>query len=94
MEQLAFTRLLNHLFGQQVTALLLELHIQPKHAAAPISNSFAMELLVTLLITLFFIALRLRLSVENPGGLQHTMESINGFIWLVSCLARSSDSGR
>jgi F-type H+-transporting ATPase subunit a len=80
MEQLAFTRFLNHLFGQQVTALLLELHIRPKHPATPISNSFAMELLVALLITLFFIALRLRLSVENPGGLQHTMESMNGFI--------------
>ena len=39
-----------------------------------------MELLVVLLLTIFFIAVRSRLSVERPGGLQHTMEGINGFI--------------
>jgi F-type H+-transporting ATPase subunit a len=80
MEQLTFTRFLNHLFGQQVTALLLKLHVHPKYPAAPINNSFAMELLVAALLILFFIAVRLRLSVENPGGLQHTMEAIHGFM--------------
>jgi len=39
-----------------------------------------MEVLVVLLLTAFFIAVRLRLSVENPGGLQLTMEGIHGFI--------------
>jgi F-type H+-transporting ATPase subunit a len=38
------------------------------------------ELLVVLLLTIFFIAVRARLSVERPGGLQHTMEGINGFV--------------
>lgn len=33
-----------------------------------------------LLLTIFFIAVRLRLSVERPGGLQHTMEGVHGFI--------------
>jgi F-type H+-transporting ATPase subunit a len=80
MEQLAFTKFLNGLFGPQVLALLQALHIQPKHPAHPISNSFAMELLVVLLLTIFFIAVRARLSVERPGGLQHTMEGIHGFI--------------
>ncbi len=80
MEQLAFTALLNRLFGAPVLALLQELHIHPKHAATPISNSFAMELLVVLLLTIFFIAVRTRLSVERPGGLQHTMEGIHGFV--------------
>ena len=80
MEQLTFTAFLNRILGPLVTALLEALHIHPKHPAAPISNSVAMELLVVLLLTIFFIAVRMRLSVERPGGLQHTMEGINGFI--------------
>src|SRR6266851_3959700 len=80
MEQLAFTALLNRLFGAPALALLLKLHIHPKHPLTPISNSFAMELLVVLLLMTFFIAVRTRLSVERPGGLQHTMEGIYGFV--------------
>ena len=80
MEQLAFTALLNRLFGAPVLALLLTLHIHPKYPATPITNTFAMEMLVVLLLTIFFIAVRIRLSVERPGGLQHTMEAIHGFI--------------
>jgi F-type H+-transporting ATPase subunit a len=80
MEQLWFTALLNRLFGGPVLSLLLALGIHPKHAATPISNSFAMEFLVVALLTLFFVAVRMRLSVDRPGGLQHTMEGIEGFI--------------
>src|ERR1035441_2654799 len=80
MEQLTFTAFLNRLFGPQVLALLHALHIHVKHPATPISNSFAMELLVVLLLTIFFIAVRASLSVERPGGLQHTMEGIYGFV--------------
>ncbi len=80
MEQLTFTAFLNHWFGPQVLALLQALHIQSKHPETPISNSFAMELLVVLLLTIFFIAVRVRLSVERPGSLQHSMEAINGFV--------------
>jgi len=80
MEQLVFTAFLNRLFGPAVLALLLRLGIHPKHPATPISNSFAMELLVAVLLAIFFVAVRARLSVESPGALQHTMEGINGFI--------------
>src|ERR1700686_5858478 len=80
MEQLAFTALLNRLFGAGVLMLLQALHIPVKHPNTPISNSFAMEVLVALLLTAFFIAVRARLSVERPGGLQHTMEGIHGFV--------------
>src|ERR1700692_190394 len=80
MEQLAFTALLNRLFGVPMLALLEALHIHPKHPATPISNSFSMELLVVLLLTIFCVAVRTRLSVERPGGLQHTMEGIYGFV--------------
>lgn len=80
MEQLTFTAFLNHIFGPAVTALLLALHIHPKHSATPITNAVAMQILVVLLLTLFFIAVRMRLSVERPGGLQQTMEGLHGFI--------------
>src|ERR1017187_2534392 len=80
MEQLTFTAFLNRLIGPPVLALLHALHIHVKHPATPISNSFAMELLVVLLLTIFFIAVRASLSVERPGGLQHTMEGIYGFV--------------
>lgn len=80
MEQLAFTALLNRLFGAPVLALLQALHIHPKHPATPISDSFAMELLVVLTLTIFFVAVRTHLSVERPGGLQHAMEGIYGFV--------------
>lgn len=79
MEQLTFTKFLNHLFGPAVIALLEKLGIHPPHPTHPISNPLAMELLVVLLLMLFFIAVRMRLSVEKPGALQHTMEGIHGF---------------
>jgi len=79
-EQLWFTHLLNHLFAGPVTALLRMLHHEPKYPAAPISNSFAMELLVFAFLLIVFLLLRSRLSVESPGGLQHTFEGIEGFV--------------
>ena len=39
-EQLWFTEILNHLFAGPVTAFLRMLHIEPKYAAAPISECF------------------------------------------------------
>ncbi|HUM03849.1 MAG TPA: F0F1 ATP synthase subunit A [Terriglobales bacterium] len=80
MEQLAFTKLLNSLFGTAALGLLNLLGIHPHNAAAPITNAVAMEVLVVLLLTIFFVLVRLRLSVENPGALQHTMETIYGFV--------------
>jgi F-type H+-transporting ATPase subunit a len=80
MEQLVFTKFLNHLFGAPVLALLNGIGIHPKNPAAPITNAVAMEILVVLLLTVFFVLVRLGLSVERPGGLQHTMEAIYGFV--------------
>jgi F-type H+-transporting ATPase subunit a len=79
-EQLWFTEILNRLLANPVTALLRAVHVEPKHPAAPISNSFAMELLVFGLLLLMFLLLRSRLSVERPGGLQHTFEGLERFI--------------
>ena len=80
MEQLVFTQFLNHVFGGAVVALLHAIGVQPKNAAAPISNALAMEILVVLLLTVFFVLVRMRLSVEKPGSLQQTMEGIYGFV--------------
>src|SRR5260370_4452969 len=82
MNHFCFPALLNRLFGGPVYSLLtaLHIHINPRHAATPISNSFAMEVIVMLLLVTFFIAVRFGLSVDQPGGLQHSMEGIEGFI--------------
>jgi F-type H+-transporting ATPase subunit a len=79
MEQLWFTALLNRLFGKAVLALLEAVGVHPKHPLTPISNSFSMEVLVVLLLLCLFMAVRLRLSVDQPNGLQHIMEWIEGF---------------
>jgi F-type H+-transporting ATPase subunit a len=79
-EQLWFTALLNHWFAGRVTTLLEALHITPEHPQAPISNAFAMELLVVAFLILLFFLTRTRLSVDNPGALQHIFEGAHGFI--------------
>jgi len=79
-EQLWFTEILNRLFGGAVTALLRSLSIEPKHPGAPITNAFAMELLVFSFLLILFLLVRSRLSVESPGGLQHLFEGVEGFI--------------
>jgi F-type H+-transporting ATPase subunit a len=79
-EQLPFTALLNRIFAGPVDALLRALHIEPKFSQAPIPNATAMEVLVVGFLILVFLLLRARLSVENPGGIQHIFEGLHGFI--------------
>src|ERR1700691_1613262 len=79
-EQLWFTAILNRLFAAPVTAFLRMLHITPKYAQAPITDSFAMELLVFFFLLALFLLVRSRLSVDSPGGLQHTFEGLDDFI--------------
>jgi F-type H+-transporting ATPase subunit a len=79
-EQLWFTEILNHLFAGPVTALLRAVHIEPTHPQAPIADSVAMELLVVLFLVALFALVRSRLSVENPGALQHVFEGVHGFV--------------
>jgi len=79
-EQLWFTALLNHWLAGPVTKLLEALDITPEHPQAPISNAFAMELLVVAFLILLFLLTRTRLSVDNPGALQHIFEGAHGFI--------------
>ena len=61
-------------------ALLNAVHVHPAHPEAPITNAVAMQILVVGIMLLFFILVRMRLSVENPGGLQHVAEGLHNFI--------------
>jgi len=56
------------------------LHITPRFPEAPIPNSVAMELLVFLILLGYFIAVRVSLSVENPGPVQHLAEMTDEFV--------------
>jgi len=77
---LPFTALLNRLFAAPVTALLHRLGITVQSPSQPIPNYVAMQVLVVLLLVLLFLIVRSRLSVEKPGGLQHLMEMLYGFV--------------
>jgi F-type H+-transporting ATPase subunit a len=79
-DQLWFTHILNTLFAGMVTPFLGLLHIRPRYANAPISNSFAMEILIFGFLLIIFLILRSNLSVDNPGGLQHAFEGLEGFV--------------
>jgi F-type H+-transporting ATPase subunit a len=78
--QLLFTRVLNAHFAQPVDGLLHALHIAPAYPDAPITNAFAMELLVFFMLLAFFIAVRVTLSVEKPAPIQHLAEMTNEFV--------------
>jgi F-type H+-transporting ATPase subunit a len=74
---LAITRLLNHLFAGPVDKLLLAVGVHPANSAAPIDNTFALELLVVLGFIAFFIVVRASLSVEKPGTAQQFAEVVH-----------------
>ena len=80
MHQLPFTALLNKLLAGPVTALLTAMGVHVAHPKAPIANYVAMQIFVVLFALLLFIAVRARLSVDNPGFLQHMFEGIHGFV--------------
>src|SRR3954467_3945964 len=80
MPQLQFTHFLNSIFAGPVNSLLNAVKHPAVDPAAPISNWFAMEVLVVGGLIIFFLLVRMRLSAENPGGFQHMAELLNEFI--------------
>jgi F-type H+-transporting ATPase subunit a len=78
--QTLLARYLNAHFAAPVDSLLGSLHIQPKFPDTPITDTFAMELLVCALLVLFFIAVRLTLNVEKPGTVQNFAEMMHEFV--------------
>jgi F-type H+-transporting ATPase subunit a len=73
---LGVTKIVNLLLGKPALALLSALHIHVENPEYPIPNHVSMELLVSLVIVVFFLWLKARLSVENPGGTQQCMEAL------------------
>jgi len=78
-ETLGITRLLNELLGGAIAALLQAIGVHPANPAAPISDAFALELLVVAGLIAFFLIVRLTLSVEKPNPAQQIAELINEF---------------
>jgi F-type H+-transporting ATPase subunit a len=79
-EGYAITNLLNRLFAGPVDALLQMVGVHPANPAAPIDNTFAIELLVVLGLIAFFLLVRVTLSVEKPPVQQHVAELLHEFI--------------
>ncbi len=77
---LSLTHLLNHWFAVPVDELLFALGIHPLHPAHPISNTLTEELMVAAVLVIFFILVRLSLSVEKPGSAQHLAEIVHEFV--------------
>jgi F-type H+-transporting ATPase subunit a len=77
-EQLTLTRWLNHIFGGVIAAVLHALGIQA-NAATVIDNALAMEMVVVAGLIVFFVIVRLSLSVERPNPAQHVAEMIHEF---------------
>jgi F-type H+-transporting ATPase subunit a len=76
-ESLAITQLLNRLFASPVDALLNAVGVHPANLAAPIDNTFALELLVVLGFIAFFALVRVTLSVEKPAVPQQIAEMVH-----------------
>jgi F-type H+-transporting ATPase subunit a len=79
-EQSLITDTLNKYFGNLATQVLHAVHVQPYNSQAPITETFAMELLVLGLLFIFFVLVRLSLNVENPGPIQQIAEMLHGFV--------------
>ncbi len=77
--KLWLTAVLNKLLAGIVTPLLTALHLPPADPLHPIPDYLAMELLVVVAIITLALIVRSRLSVENPGTLQHIVEEIVKF---------------
>src|SRR6202167_2809534 len=74
------TATLNKYFGNLATQVLHAVHVQPYNSQAPITETFAMELLVLGILLIFFLLVRFSLSVENPGPIQQIAEMLHCFV--------------
>lgn len=77
---LPITEFINRLIGGPVAAAMNAIGIHPHDPHMPINNFVAMQLLVVLGLTIVFVIVRSRLSVDSPGGLQHVFEGMYNFI--------------
>lgn len=77
-ETYALTHVLNQIFGGVIATVMHAMGLQAD-AATVIDNKLALELLVTAGLLLFFVVVRMTLSVEKPGNAQQIAEMIHEF---------------
>src|SRR5579864_727374 len=63
----------DHLAGV-ANAILNAVNVKPENVARPWTNWIVMEIFVVVLLLVLFAAMKPRLSVDKPGGLQHIFE--------------------
>jgi F-type H+-transporting ATPase subunit a len=73
-EQLWFTEFLNDYFAGAGNALLGLIGLHAHDPRYPFADFVAMQILVALILLVFFVLVRIRLSVEKPGVVQHLAE--------------------
>lgn len=76
MHELWITEQLNHMLGGPANALLGLVGVHAKDPAFPITDPVAMQLVVALILLTFFVLVRRRLSVEDPGKAQQVGEML------------------
>ena len=69
-----FTTMINGILGATVSAMLTSFGYPPASPDQPISDHFAMQILIALLIIAILTWVRSRLSVERPGKFQQVFE--------------------
>jgi F-type H+-transporting ATPase subunit a len=74
------TALFNDHLAGAANSILGIFKMTAENPERPWATWLVMELLVAAIIVVLFAALRPRLSVDNPGGLQHLFESLHDFI--------------
>jgi F-type H+-transporting ATPase subunit a len=79
MQQLGITHFFNLVFGAFFGRLMQLAGFHPVHPGAPINDTFALELLVACGLILFFVIVRVTLSVERPNPAQQIAEMIHEF---------------
>ena len=70
------THFVNHYLGSLALAVLNFLGVSPENPELPIPQHVVMGMLVLVILTLFALVLRSRLSVEKPGSMQQIAELI------------------
>ena len=85
---------MNALLAKPALALLAALHIQPENPQYPIPNHIAMECWSLLIAIVFFLWLKARLSVDNPGGTQQCMEALlhNPMAWACAICSKTTSA--
>ncbi len=77
--ELWLTALFNRHLAGVADSVLSAVHVTPKDPAHPWENWIVMEILVLVFVIVLFALLRPKLSVDQPGKLQHLFEVLYGF---------------